>query len=73
MAMTLEEAKKIQNWRRRGSWRWVAERVSEEMPSVLEEFGATKEQALGNQLYGMEFCFMACDLLGEPVEFEDDA
>jgi hypothetical protein len=69
--MSEDQARQIQTWRKRGSWRWIAERVAAEFPdSFFEQHETTRENVDGNQLYGKELCLYAEAVLNEPVEFE---
>jgi hypothetical protein len=56
--LTKEKAKQVREWRKKGSWRWVASKAYYvwDEPDCVEE---------GHQLYGMWLCEEAAALLGE--------
>ena len=57
IGLTKKDALKIRAFRKNGSWRWVAARVSEEMPHIA--------CCSGNQLDGIDLCTVAAEILGE--------
>ena len=58
--ITIEDALKIKEFRKTGTWRVVATRAALEWPE--------RNYCSGNQIEGMELCSEASDILGEDLD-----
>jgi hypothetical protein len=54
--MSREQALQIREWRTQGTWRWVAERIHENLYQGIPH---------GHQIAGEHLCRQAANLLGE--------
>lgn len=70
VAERIKELRLPQKEKLQHSWRRIAEIICSEFPDQPILDGWELEAASGDQLYGMELCQRAADLLGYPDGFD---